>query len=231
MDKTVAIIPARGGSKGIPRKNLIDFCGRPLISWSILQGLGSRFIDSVWVTSDDAEILDISRQYGARCIQRPSEISGDTACTESALNHALDCIASQGIHVSLVVVMQPTSPIRESEDLDQCITEFHLKHYDSMLSVVETEDHFTWRFSKLGEPESVNYNYLLRKPRQELEKQYLENGSIYLVRPKLLQTFHNRLAGKIGMYIMPRYKMFQIDHPSDIRLCSAIMKSYILNDG
>ena len=226
---TVAIIPARGGSKGIPRKNVIDVCGKPLIAWSILQAKHADQIDSVWVTSDDDEILSVAESFGARPIRRPAEISGDQASSESAWLHALDAIEAQGVSVDLVVAMQATSPLREPSDLDGGVLALREQGCDSLLSVTEVEDFFTWRIGADGSAESVNYDYRNRKRRQQIEKRYLENGSFYVFRPEQLRRENNRLGGRIGLFLMARHKMFQIDNPEDVELCSAIMRGFGLD--
>jgi CMP-N,N'-diacetyllegionaminic acid synthase len=229
MNSVVAIIPARGGSKGIPRKNLIDICGQPLLAWSILQAKRAKKIDSVWVTSDDDEILEIAQVYGARPIRRPVEISGDAASSESAWLHALDHIEAQGISIQLVIAMQATSPLREPSDLDGGIGTLLERGYDSLLSVTEVEDFFTWRVNELGYAESVNYDYHERKRRQLIEKRYLENGSFYVLYPEVLRTQNNRLGGRIGLFPMDRYKMFQIDRPEDVAFCASVMRGFGLD--
>lgn len=226
MSSTVAIIPARGGSKGIPRKNVIDVAGKPLIAWSILQAAAAFEIDSVWVTSDDDEILAVAESYGARPIRRPAEISGDRATSESAWLHALDVIEAQGVPVDLVVAMQATSPLREASDLDGGVRALREKGYDSLLSVAEVEDFFMWRVAADGNAESVNYDYRDRKRRQQIEKRYLENGSFYVFRPEQLRRDNNRLGGRIGLFTMARHKMFQIDNPEDVELCAAIIRGF-----
>lgn len=223
MTSTVAIIPARGGSKGIPRKNLIDLCGKPLLAWSILQARAAKRIDSVWVTSDDDEILEVARLFGARAIRRPQEISGDTASSESAWRHALNYIEAAGHDVGLIVGMQATSPLREAMDLDEGIAALLDGKLDSLLSVTEVEDFFTWRLDEAGMAQSVNYDHKNRKRRQLIEKRYLENGSFYVFKKEVLQSENNRLGGRIGFHVMERHKMFQIDNPQDVGLCAAIM--------
>jgi CMP-N,N'-diacetyllegionaminic acid synthase len=226
VSSTVAIIPARGGSKGIPRKNLVDVCGKPLIAWSILQAKNARLIDSVWVTSNDDEILAVAESFGARPIRRPAEISGDQATSESAWLHALDAIEAHGVSIGLVVAMQATSPIRDSADLDDGVQMLHGQGFDSLLSVAEVEDFFTWRIADDGGAESINYDYRNRKRRQQIEKRYLENGSFYVFRPEQLRRNNNRLGGRIGLFVMGRHKMFQIDNLEDIELCAAIMRGF-----
>jgi N-acylneuraminate cytidylyltransferase len=226
MKKTVAVIPARGGSKGIPRKNLIDICGKPLLAWSVLQARAARGVDSVWVSSDSDEILDVAVQYGAQPIKRPAELSGDRASSEAAWLHALDAIVAQGHDVEWMIGMQATSPIREPSDIAAALDQVHKEKLDSLLTVVEVEDFFMWRVDEQGQAQSVNYDYRDRKPRQAIEKRYLENGSFYVFRADSLRKHNNRLAGKIGMHVMARHKMFQIDNPEDVLLCQAIMRGY-----
>lgn len=229
MGQTVAIIPARAGSKGIPKKNLLPFCGKPLLVWSIEQANDASEIDSVWVTSDSIEILGVAEQYGAYPIERPAKLSGSIASSESAWLHAMDVIETTGIVIDRVVAMQATSPIRESVDMDNAIKQFEDNGYDSMLSVVEVEDFFVWHYNNQQQPESINYDYRNRKPRQMIEKRYLENGSFYIFRPNIIRNYNNRLGGNIGLYVMEHHKMFQIDTPPDIKLCQAIMHGYGLD--
>lgn len=229
MGYTAAIIPARAGSKGIPGKNLVPVCGKPLLAWSILQARAAEGIDGVWVSSDGADILAAAREYGAGAIERPAELSGDTASSESAWLHAADVLAAQGYDLEYIVGMQATSPIREPADLAGALRQMREGHYDSLLSVVEIEDFFMWRLDADGAPEPVNYDYRNRKRRQAIEKRYLENGSFYVFRPELLRAQNNRLGGRIGLYVMARHKMFQIDKPEEVTLCEAIMRGYGLD--
>lgn len=231
MTHTAAIIPARAGSKGIPGKNLLDLCGKPLIAWSILQARAASRIDSVWVSSDGDEILGIAGEYGAGTIRRPEEIAGDTASSESAWLHAIDVIEQQtGEPVDLVVGMQATSPIREPSDLDAALSVYAEGHYDSLLSVSPIEDFFVWEEKEDGSFVSVNYDYRNRKLRQQIRRQFRENGSFYIFTPGLLRETCNRLGGKIGKYEMAFYKMFQIDSPEDVRICEVLMKGYGLDN-
>ena len=226
---TAAIIPARGGSKGIPGKNLHPVCGRPLLVWSILQALAADGIDQVWVSSDSDEILDVAHAAGARTLRRPIELAGDTASSESAWRHAIDEIEARNQPIDWVVGMQATSPIREPRDLTEALRRAIAENFDSLLSVVEIEDFFIWRIDADGRPESVNYDYHNRKRRQAIEKRYLENGSFYIFRPALLREHDNRLAGRIGLHALQKHKMFQIDSAADVPLCEAIMRGYGLD--
>ena len=222
--RPIAIIPARGGSKGIPNKNILKINDKPLIAWSIEHALSSQSIDSVWVSSDSEEIISIAERYGAKSIIRPDSISGDEASSESAWLHALDTIEKQ-MEVNLIVGMQATSPVRGPTDLDDAIQAFNDQKLDSLISVTMIRDHNVWSMTEKG-PESVNYDFMNRKRRQDTEVRYLENGSFYLFKPKILRTTNNRIGGKIGFYHQELYKMFQIDDPEDLTLCTAILNGY-----
>ena len=140
---TITIIPARGGSKGIPRKNLKPLNDKPLIAYSILDAKESELVDIVFVSTDDLEILEVAQQYGAKIIIRPLELANDTASSESALLHALVEIENQGINPELIVFLQCTSPIRTSQDIDQAIIQFKAENADSLLSVSPSH-RFLW---------------------------------------------------------------------------------------
>lgn len=223
--KTLAVIAARGGSKGIPHKNLLDLCGKPLIAWTVMQARAARGVDVVAVSSDSDQILAAAEAAGAVGVQRPDDISGDLASSESAWLHALDAIDERMGRFERIVALQATSPIREPGDIENALATFDRDHLDSLLSVCEVEDYFNWRIGQSG-PEPINYDYHNRRMRQQIEKRYLENGSFYVLIPSLLREQNNRLGGKIGFHVMERHKMFQIDRPEDVKLCAAIMRSY-----
>lgn len=220
------IILARGGSKGIPNKNILQVGGKPLIAWSIEHSLEAKNIDSTWVSSDSQEILDIAKQYGAKTIERPLELSTDSASSESAWLHSIDEIENREKSIDLVVGLQPTSPIRHPSDLDQSISLINQEGYDSILSVSKAADRFIWHM-KNGEPEALNYDFKNRKMRQNIKETFIENGSFYIFKPSFLKQYKNRLAGKIGFFELEHFKMFQIDEIEDIRFCEMIMKEYL----
>ncbi|AND91114.1 CMP-N,N'-diacetyllegionaminic acid synthase [Bradyrhizobium diazoefficiens] len=223
--KTLAVIAARGGSKGIPHKNLLDLCGKPLIAWTVEQARAAQGVDVVAVSSDSDKILQAAEAAGAVGVRRPDDISGDLASSESAWLHALNAIDERMGRFERIVALQATSPIREPDDIEKALATFDREHLDSLLSVCEVEDYFNWRIGQNG-PEPINYDYHNRRMRQQIEKRYLENGSFYVLIPSLLREQNNRLGGKIGFHLMERHKMFQIDRPEDVKLCGAIMRSY-----
>jgi len=223
------VIPARGGSKGIPRKNIIDFCGKPLLAWTIEQCLEADDVNDVWVSSDNDEILDVAMLYGAKAIKRPIDISGDMATSESAWLHAIDYLKNNNIRLDVVLAPQVTSPLRETIDINNAISKFFKGNYDSMISASMAEDLFFWEESNTG-LDSVNYDYKNRKRRQDFKEQIIENGSLYLFKPEVIQNNNNRLGGKIGFSKMEFWKMFEIDNAEDLRVCSALMKEFLIKE-
>jgi N-acylneuraminate cytidylyltransferase len=206
-----AIIPARGGSKGIPRKNLLELCGRPMLAWTIVQAQKSGVVRDVYVSSDDAEILSVAQEWGAEPIQRPAELATDSSSSESALVHALDHLESSGRGLpDVVLFLQVTSPLREPKDISDALAQFCKEAADSLLSCMRLEDFFIWRRTDNG-CQSMNYDYRRRPRRQEIPEQFLENGSIYIFKPEVLRQHDNRLGGRIALFEMPFWKSWQLD--------------------
>src|SRR5258708_19171023 len=199
--RTLAVVAARGGSKGIPHKNLIDLCGKPLIAWTVAQAGAARGVDVVAVSSDSDAILAAAEAAGAVGVRRPDEISGDLASSEEAWLHALDQLDGRRGPFGRIVALQATSPIREASDIDHALDAFAREKLDSLRSVCEVEDYFNWRVGKDG-PEPINYDYHDRRMRQQIEKRYLENGSFYVFIPSLLRETKNLLGGRVGMHWM-----------------------------
>jgi len=220
----VCVIPARGGSKAIPKKNIMPFCGKPLIAWTIEQALEAKCIDEVYVTSDDNEILYQSMLHGAIPISRPSELATDNATSESAILHALDVIPDIPQYV---VFLQATSPLRTAQDIDRAVLICKHGDFDSLFSASTLDDYCIW-----GEKDeyftSINFDYKNRVRRQLREPSYLENGSIFVFRPFVLRHYNNRMGGRIGMYEMPFWKSFELDSPEDIEIVEYFFKEKIL---
>lgn len=229
--ESVAVILARGGSRGIPRKNVADFCGKPLIAWTIEQALAAKRIASVWVSSDDAEILEVSRRFGAETIERPAALADDVASSESGWLHALDLFEARGVAVDVLVTPQCTSPIRTAADFDGAIELFENDKFDSLFSATSLPDFNLWRFNEKRQLDSFTYDYRNRGRRQEKAEQLLENGSFWLTRPPLFREQGNRLGGRIGVWRMEFWKSFQIDEPEDMRFCEVLMRAYLPPNG
>ena len=219
----LAIIPARGGSRRLPGKNLLDVAGLPLIVHSIEHARRAQAITRTIVSTDDPAIEAASLAAGAEVIHRPPEISTDTATSEAALLHALDYLhAREKYQPDLVVFLQCTSPIREQGDIDGAVR--HLLHSgaDSVFSATESK-WLLWRMSD-DRAQSFNYDYRHRRREQDMTAEWRENGSIYVFRPWVLQECGNRLGGKINPYEMSYWSSFQIDSAEDLDLCDWILR-------
>jgi N-acylneuraminate cytidylyltransferase len=194
----LAVIPARGGSKGIPRKNVRPLAGKPLIAYNLLQLRRSRFVNRTIVSTDDPEIAAVAQGYGAEVVQRPAEISGDSASSESALLHTLEHLyTTEGYRPDLLAFLQCTSPLTLAEDIDGTIQALLDEGADSALAVIPFH-YFLWKPGRDGDSVGINHDKLYRPLRQEREPQYLETGAIYVMRVEgFLQTRH-RFFGKIS---------------------------------
>ena len=225
----VAIILARGGSKTIPKKNIKNFCGKPLIAWSIEQAKNTKNIKNVWVSSDDKKILSISKKFGAKTILRPKSLSKNTSTSVSGWIHAINEIEKMDDKIDTVIALQPTSPIREVSDLENSIQKFTRNNFDSMFSASKIGDFYIWR--KKGKSySSINYDFHNRPRRQDFEEQYVENGSFYIFKPNTIRKFQNQLGGKIGISIMDFWKSFEIDDSEDLKFLKILMNNYLLKD-
>ncbi len=225
----VVIIPARGGSKSIPQKNIMDFCGKPLIAWSVEQALNCDLINAVYVSTDDAQIASVSEKYGAKVIARPAELATDTASSEQAILDAVNQIEEKTAKkIDVVVFLQGTSPLRESSDIDNALQKFIDEKADSLFSGAVLDDFLIWGYVD-GEFSSINYDYKNRGLRQSREKQYVENGSIYIFKPEILRKENNRLGGKIIVHEMALWKTYEIDSYEDIEICQYYMKNKLLD--
>jgi CMP-N,N'-diacetyllegionaminic acid synthase len=226
--KSHCVILARGGSKGLPNKNIKKFCGKPLIYWTISQSLNSKCFEEVWVSSDSDKILQISKKIGANIIKRPKKLSNDSSSSEAAWLHALQFIEKKFGKIDIFFSPQVTSPIRESKDIADAIKIFKDKKLDSLFSSNTFPALTLWQEDNKSKLNSINYDYKNRSLRQFDKKQYIENGSFYMFTPQTLLKYNNRFGKKIGYSIMDFWKMFEIDNISDFKLCELIMKKYLI---
>ena len=223
MDKKIiAIIPARGGSKGIPRKNIRLLAVKPLIAYSIEAAVKSRYIDRVIVSTEDEEIAEISRRYGAEVIKRSKEMATDIAPTEPVIVQVVKWLEENMCYkADTLVLLQPTSPLRNSKHIDEALDIFLNSDYDSLLSVCPSHA-FIWKIGEAG-AYPINYDFKNRPRRQDKEPEYRENGAIYITRYETFMRNQNRLGGKIGLYIMPEECSVEIDTEFDFYLCEHII--------
>ena len=220
----IAIILARGGSKGISNKNIKTLNGKPLLYWSIRQCLNCKDISSVWVSSDSKKIIKIAKKFGANTIIRPDNISDDNSTSESGWIHAINYFDNQKISLDTVVALQATSPLRESRDIKKALEIYYKNRFDSLFTgSINNEIFFNW--SKKLKKMSPNYKIRIRTRRQNLKNLILENGSFYIFDKKKFMKNKNRLFGKIGIYIMNKIKSFQIDDLHDFEIVKSIMSN------
>lgn len=221
--QTVAIIPARGGSKGLKDKNIYPVAGKPLLAWTIAQARAARHVDRVFVSTDSERIAETAREYGAEVIIRPEAISGDKASSESAVLHATGVIEEQyGVPVGMIVFLQATSPLRKPGDIDRAVEVFRQEGADSLISVTRADDLTLWE-SRNGGWASVNFDYRNRGMRQERPSQYIENGSIYIFTPQTLSAFNNRIGERLRVYEMEFWQTWEIDTIEEIDLIEYFM--------
>ncbi|MDQ7047920.1 MAG: acylneuraminate cytidylyltransferase family protein [Sulfurovum sp.] len=180
----LAIIPARGGSKRLPRKNVLDLAGKPLIAWTIKAGLKSKYIDKVIVTSDDDEILDIAKQFGSGTIKRPDELANDTATSFDAIKHTIENTEDY----DYIILLQPTSPLRTSIHIDEAIEEVENKQADAIISVTEMDHSPLWSNTLPDDGNIKDFirNEVKNKRSQDLETYYRLNGAIYICNTDIL---------------------------------------------
>lgn len=223
MSRAVAVIPVRGGSKGIPRKNLLPIAGKPLVVWTIEQALAVTDL-RVLVSTEDAEIAEVARAAGAEVIDRPMELAQDTTPSEPVIEHAIRVLSDQGERPDVVMFLQATSPVRLPGTLRRLLTEFDATGADSMVGVL-AETPFLWN---LGHPATADYDYTNRPRRQDIAAEgmkYRENGSVYLTRTEIYETLHNRLGGHIELFVMDEIEATDIDTPVDFALAERTLES------
>ena len=223
----LAVIPARGGSKRLPRKNVLDLAGKPLISWSIEAAKKSKYVDEVIVSSDDDEILGIAHSLDVTALKRPEILSTDTATTLEVIQYLIKNFEKQYTHL---ILLQPTSPLRESEDIDKAIELLDKKNADAVVSVCEMEHSPLWS-NTLPQDKSMTAflnKEILNKRSQDLETYYRLNGAIYVINiQKLLEKKSFFLEENIYAYVMDQKKSIDIDTRLDFEIAGYLLAKSI----
>ncbi len=226
----LAIIPARAGSKGLPGKNIKKLCGKPLIAWSIEAGLKSKYVDEVVVSTDSTEIAEISKKYGANVpFLRPPELANDTATTFDAIKHTIEFYKNElNKEFDYIVLLEPTSPLREGNDIDNMIEKIirNEDDLDSMVSIGEVHEHPSI-MKKI-----VNKNYLssycveleMKSRRQDNDIAYFPYGVAYIVKTKSLLDEKTFYTQRNTFYKIKRYQCYEIDDIYDFLAIENIMK-------
>lgn len=224
----VAIIPARGGSKTLPRKNIINLCGKPVIAYTILAALKSKYINRVIVTTDSKEIAEISKRWGAEVpFLRPKHLAKDTSHTPPVIEHAVKFIEKKGNRVDFIVTLQPTSPLRRTEQIDKVIKLMHKARFDSVVSIRPADYPPYWmvrvKRNKVIPFVNNGINYSL-KERQQLPKAYQVNGAIYVTKRDVLLEQGVIITQKnCGFIIMDEITSLDIDTYEDLKRIKMIM--------
>ena len=221
-DQIIALIPLRGGSKSILKKNIKLICGRPLCAWVLEAATNSELIDSVYVSTDSKEIADIvtGLNMDVRIIERPSNLSTDKATTESVMLHAMEIIPFDKI-----VTIQATSPLLESVHIDRALVDFEKLKYDSMLSAVRVK-----RFFWTDDGFPINYNPIIRPMRQDFQGTFMENGAFYITKRDILKSQKCRVGGNIGIFEMDGKTAVEIDEPDDWNIVENLLVERHQND-
>ena len=230
--KVLAIIPARGGSKGIPNKNITNLAGKPLIAYSITAAKNSKYIDDVFVSTDSMQIAEAAKEYGVIVPNlRPPELATDNARTIDVIVHCIDILKSSGRLYDIIVLLQPTQPLRIVSDIDESLETFIGNGCISLVSVSETTDSpvLVRTISKNGRLKRVLENANSTVRRQEMKKYYRVNGSVYInlaseINPELSLN-DNKMP-----YIMSRSRAVDIDEEFDLLIAEAILSSQNLID-
>lgn len=222
----LAIIPARGGSKRIPGKNLVELNGKPLIQWTIEATKQCDLIDEVVVSSDDEKILELADSVGCRTLRRPADLSEDLSSRASVIRHAVEVIAEQGLTYDYLIYLQPTSPLRNAKEIERAIRFLHHRQADAVISVCELDHPLQWSGTL---PEDRNMQTFLDKidvqtRSQDLEKYYRLNGAIYICDIKsFLEEGCVFLKENVYAFVMDRKDSVDIDHYEDLLVAKAFM--------
>ena len=226
--KTLAIIPARGGSKGVPRKNIKSLCGKPLLAWTIEAALEAEGISKLIVSTDDREIKEVALEWGAEVpFIRPGELSTDRAKAIPVLQHAVSFLEEQGQTFDAVMMLQPTSPMRVAKDIEASIEMMQADHRcSSVISVTGVGEYHPARMKYLEEGVLIDPPFCEayeNQPRQELRKMYIRSGAIYLVKTSVLMEGNSLKGNRSLGYVMPKERSVNIDTAFDFELTEWLM--------
>ncbi len=224
----LAVIPARGGSKSIPNKNIVEVSGKPLIAWTIEASLKSKSIDRLIVSTDSKQIAEVATDYGAEVpFERPDELAADDTPGIEPIIHAAHWLEENAEYRSeYVMCLSPTTPLRTAADIDTSIEMIRDKDIDAVVSVVLAKHHPNWM--KLIDPHGFMSSYIIKEElidrRQDLPSVYALNGSIYLAKRELLLGEKTWYTAKTYAYVMPEERSIDVDNPWDLKLVNLILR-------
>ena len=226
----IAIIPARAGSKGLPGKNVRPLCGKPMIAWTIETALSSRYLDEVMVSTDGEEIARIATSLGAAVpVARPPELATDTATTLAAVEHVLDYYRREQVkEFDLVVLLEPTSPLREDSDIDRMLERLVRcwEDFDSIVSIGEVREHPSIMKRLSGDTiEPICPELTQTTRRQDNVTAYFPYGVAYIVKTKMLLSGRTFYTSRCTFHLIQRHQNYEVDDLEDFLCVEAIMKS------
>lgn len=225
MTDVLALIPARGGSKAIPRKNIRPLCGRPLIGYTIDVARASSSVDRVVVSTDDAEIAAVACECGAEVpFRRPEEFARDRSPRGEVVDHALEWLSARGERPDVVVYLQPTSPLRAVDDVERSLAKVLSGDWSAAVSVCEPEHHPAWMM-RIDQDGGIHSIQDLEVPnrRQELSTVYALNGAVYTSRSSYYEHSDGFFGESTAGVIMPRERSVDIDEPVDWRIAECLL--------
>lgn len=219
-------IPARGGSKGLPGKNILLLGDKPMIAHSIIAARNSSYKGTILVSTDDTKIADVAKQYSAEVpFMRPAELANDTAATIDVIFHALEFYEAQGQRFDIVVLLQPTSPLRITEDIEKSIKIMLDKNAEAVVSVCPAEHHPLWANTL---PENGSMKDFLRdevkgKNRQQLPVYYRLNGAVFVSSVAALNKYKTFIHENTYSYVMPENRSIDIDNLMDFKMAELLI--------
>lgn len=224
--KVLALIPARGGSKSIPHKNIVNLYGKPLIAWTIETALNTLEIDKVIVSTDDLEIARIATEYGADVQMRPTELATDTSLVIDTMHYVINELKKEQEYYTYIVLLEATAPFRTVADVSKCIKKVYEESLDSVATFKEAElnPNRAWKI-KDGTPTSFIDGVIPWLPRQQLPEAYQLNGAVYVTKIEaLLKSNREIMLGKIGAVTMPKERSIDIDDKMDLLVAELLLK-------
>ncbi len=227
--KVLALIPARGGSKSIPKKNIVNLCGKPLIAWTIETAKNTPEIDKIIVSTDDSEIAEIAIKYGAEVQMRPSELATDTSLVIDTMHYVINELREKQDYYEYITLLESTSPLREVEDVSKCIRMIYENSLDSVATFKEADlnPHRAWKIEN-DVPTTFINDVIPWLPRQQLPSAYQLNGAVYITKiDKLLKSNKELILGEIGAVTMPKDRSIDIDDLIDFSLAELMLKKRI----
>lgn len=227
----LAIIPARGGSKGLPRKNVKKLCGKPLIGWTIEEALKSKYIDKLIVSTEDEEIAQVSKKYGVEVIKRPLELASDNSSVNDTVCNVLDFLknSKKGYEPSLILLLQCTSPFRRVRHIDEAIYKLSISNADSIVSVVREENPIWWtKVIKENDyiEDYIKFDRTKYKIRQDFPELYRLNGAIYIVKTEEFYKNSSLDVDNTIAYEMNKFDSIDIDNEIDFLFSEFLGREY-----